>query len=114
MAHAAPIVFLFLPGLVFLPRRAALWALTWVVIIVLGITVTRSAPRTAYFTYPALYLAAAAAAEGLGRLVVPRWQRWQARLMRWLIPMTVVGINAWVMLGDLRGDLTQAQRWFSG
>ena len=114
VAHAAPIVFLFVPGLVFLPRRAALWALTWVVIIVLGITITRSLPRTAYFTYPALYLAAAAAAEGLGRLAVPRSQRWQPKLMRWLIPMTVVGINAWVVLGDLRGDLTQAQRWFSG
>ncbi len=114
MAHAAPVVFLFVPGLIFLPRRAALWALAWVVIIVLGITVTRSLPRTAYFTYPALYLAAAAAAEGLGRLAVPRWQRWHPKLMRWLIPMTVVGINAWVLLGDLRGDLTQAQRWFSG
>lgn len=114
MAHAAPVVFLFVPGLIFLPRRAALWALAWVVIIVLGITVIRSLPRTAYFTYPALYLAAAAAAEGLGRLAGPRWKRWQPRLMRWLIPMIFIGINAWVILGDLRGDLTQAQRWFSG
>ena len=114
MAHAAPVVFLFVPGLVFLPRRAALWVLIWGVIIVLGVTVTRSLPRTAYFTYPALYLAAAAAAEGLGRLAIPRWQRWQPKLMRWLIPVAIVGINAWVMLGDLRGDLTQAQRWFSG
>ena len=114
IAHAAPVVFLFVPGLVFLPRRAAVWVLIWGVIIVLGVTVTRSLPRTAYFTFPALYLAAAAAAEGLGRLAIPRWQRWQPKLMRWLIPMTVVGINAWVLLGDLRGDLTQAQRWFSG
>lgn len=114
MAHAAPVVFLFVPGLVFLPRRAAVWVLIWSVIIVLGVTVTRSLPRTAYFTFPALYLAAAAAAEGLGRLAIPRWQRWQPKLLRWLIPVAIIGINVWVMLGDLRGDLTQAQRWFSG
>ncbi len=114
VAHAALVVFLFVPGLAFLPRHAALWVLTWVVIIVLGITVTRSLPRTAYFTYPGMYLAAAAAAEGLGRLAVVRWELWQPKLTRWLIPVAVVGIKAWVVLGDLRGDLTQIQRWFSG
>ncbi len=113
-SHTGLVVILFLPGLAFLPRRAALWALTWVVIIVLGIAVTRSAPRAAYFTYPSMYLAAAAAAEGLGRLAFMRWERWQPRLIRWLLPMAVVGLKAWVVLGDLRGDLTQAQRWFSG
>ena len=113
-AHAAPMAFLFVPGLIFLPRRAALWTLTWVLIIVLGIAATRSVPRAAYFTYPSMYLATAAAAEGLGRLAVVRWQQWQPRLTRWLIPVAVVGIKAWMVLGDLRGDLTQAQRWFSG
>ena len=113
-AHTGLVAFLFLPGLVFLPRRAALWALIWVVIIALGITVTRNVPRAAYFAYPGIYLAAAAAAEGLGRFAVVRWEQWQPRLTRWLIPVAVVGINAWVVLGDLRGDLTQAQRWFSG
>ena len=78
---AALVVFLFVPGLAFLPRHAALWVLTWVVIIVLGIAVTRSAPRAAYFTYPSMYLAAAAAAEGLGRLAFMRWERWQPRLI---------------------------------
>ena len=113
-AHAAPMAFLFVPGLVFLPRRAALWVLIWVVIVALGIAVTRSVPRAAYFAYPGMYLAAAAAAEGLGRLATVRWELWQARLIRWLIPVSVVGIKAWMVLGDLRGDLTQAQRWFSG
>ena len=114
VAHAALVFFLFVPGLAFLPRHAALWVLIWVVIIVLGIAATRSAPRAAYFTYPSMYLAAAAAAEGLGRLAFMRWERWQPRLIRWLLPMAVVGLKAWVVLGDLRGDLTQAQRWFSG
>ena len=108
------LVFLFVPGLVFLPRRTALWALTWVVIVVVGITVTRNLPRTAYFAYPGFYLAAAAAAADLGRLAVVRWELWQPRLTRWLLPMAIVAIKAWVVLGDLRGDLTQAQRWFSG
>ncbi len=114
MAHAAPVVFMSVLGLVFLPRRAALWALTWFVIVAVGIAVTRTQPHAAYFTYPSMYLASAAAAEGLGHLAVPRWQQWQPTLMRWMIPLAAVGIHAWVVLGDLRGDLTQAQRWFSG
>ena len=113
-SHTGLVVILFLPGLAFLPRRAALWALTWVVIIALGIAVTRSTPRAAYFAYPGMYLAAAAAAEGLGCLAVVRWELWQPKLTRWLIPVSVVGIKAWVVLGDLRGDLTQVQRWFPG
>ena len=113
-SHTGLVVILFLPGLAFLPRRAALWALTWVVIIALGTIVTRNMPRAAYFAYPGLYLAAAAAAEGLGCLAVVRWELWQPKLTRWLIPVSVVGIKAWVVLGDLRGDLTQAQRWFPG
>lgn len=112
VAHATVVIVLFAPGLIFLPRRVALWVLTWFVIIVLGIAVTRSVPRAAYFTYPSMYLATAAAAEGLGRLAVARWKQWQPRLARWLIPVAVVGIKAWVVLGDLRGDLTEAQRWF--
>ena len=113
-SHTGLVVLLFLPGLVFLPRRAALWVLIWVVLIAVGMTVTRNNPRAAYFAYPGLYLAAAAAAEGLGRLAAERWELWQPRLTRWLLPVAIVGIKAWVVLGDLQGDLTQAQRWFSG
>ena len=113
-SHTGLVVLLSLPGLVFLPRRAALWVLIWVVLIAVGMTVTRSYPRTAYFAYPGLYLAAAAAAEGLGRLAAVRWELWQPRLTRWLLPVAIVALKAWVVLGDLRGDLTQAQRWFSG
>ncbi len=113
-SHTGLIVLLFLPGLVFLPRRAALWVLIWVVLIAVGMTITRNYPRTAYLAYPGMYLAAAAAAEGLGRLAVVRWELWQPRLTRWLLPMAIVGIKAWMVLGDLRGDLTQAQRWFAG
>ena len=83
-------------------------------IIALGITVTRNVPRAVYFAYPGMYLAAAAAAEGLGRLAVMHWDLSQPKLTRWLIPVAILSNKAWVVLGDLRGDLTQAQRWFSG
>ena len=43
-SHTGP-SFLFVPGLAFLPRRAALWALTWVVIIALGIALSHAACR---------------------------------------------------------------------
>ncbi len=113
-SHTGLIVLLFLPGLVFLPRRAALWVVIWVVLIAVGITVTRNYPRAAYTAYPGMYLAAAVAAEGLGRLAAGHWALWQPRLTRWLLPVAIVALKAWVVLGDLRGDLTQAARWFSG
>ena len=113
-SHTGLIFLLFLPGLVFLPRRVALWVVMWLVVIAVGITVTRNYTRSAYFAYPGLYLAAAAAAEGLGRLAAVRWELWQPRLTRWLLPVAIVGIKAWIVLGDLRGDLTQVQRWFWG
>ena len=113
-SHTGLIVLSFLPGLVFLPRRAGLWVVIWVMLIAVGMTLTRNYPRAAYSAYPGMYLAAAAAAEGLGRLAAVRWDLWQPRLTRWLLPVAVVGLKAWGVLGDLRGDLSQAARWFSG
>jgi hypothetical protein len=117
-SFTGPVLLLLVPGLFFLPRRVAIWAIAWIGTVVASIVFTRYYPRTIYLAYPAMYIAAAAAVEGAGHGLVTRVLPGAPALARAVVRITpsamlVLLVGARVF-ADLSGDLSLARLWWPG
>lgn len=115
-AFTDPVLLLLLPGLLLLPRRVAGWAIAWIGTVVAAIVFTRYYPRTIYFAYPAVYIAAAAAVEAVGRALAGRLAPGgAARAVVSVVPAAVLMVMVGArVFADLSGDLSLARLWWPG
>jgi hypothetical protein len=110
-----PVVALLVPGILVLPRRAAVWAVVWIGAIVAAILLTRHWPRNLYLAYPAVYLAAAAAIDRAGALLatcLPAGAPRMRAVLLWLPASGFLYLVGRIALGDLAGDLSLVQVWW--
>lgn len=111
-----PVATLFLPGLLVLPRRVALWAVLWVALVIAASLVTRNFARVHYLAFPGVYLAAAAAAERAGGLIAASFGGALPPPLRlalqWSLPALLIYTAGRIVLGDLAGDLTMVRHWW--
>ncbi|MDQ3699842.1 MAG: hypothetical protein M3442_02860 [Chloroflexota bacterium] len=111
-----PVAMLFLPGLLVLPRRVALWALLWVALVIAASLVTRNFARVHYLAFPGMYLAAAAAAERAGALIAVPFRGALTPplrlLLQWSLPALLIYTVGRIVLADLAGDLTMVRHWW--
>jgi hypothetical protein len=117
-AFTGPVLLLLVPGLFFLPRRVAMWAIAWIGIVVASIVLTRYYPRTIYLAYPAMYVAAAAAVEGAGHGSVTRGLPGAPALARAVVSIAPLAVLVLLVgarvFADLSGDLSLARLWWPG